>query len=177
MWQLFGGKEGFGVGGTESPRWVTWSSSHQSRRGGRESLGLWVSAIGLSSYYMLLEHCEKESVSAFCAHMQNCLRGSPHGRDCLRSAVVCEQELGIPFLHWAAPLGASWEREKSSKRHSPELVSALRSMWVTDTVLKPGSSTAVVVTSNLDKRTVTLFLFGCLIRWVLVWNRPSAMVL
>lgn len=30
-----------------------------------------VSAFGLSSYYMLLEPCEKESVSAFHAHMQN----------------------------------------------------------------------------------------------------------
>lgn len=176
MWEQFGEKEGFGVGSTESPWWVTWSSSHQRGRGGKESLGLWATAVGLSSYYMLLEHCEKESVSAFHAHMQNCLWASLHGRDWLYSAVVSKQKLGIQFLGWAAPLGASWERENLSKLLSPDDASALRSVWVTDSFLKPGSSIALAVTTNLDKWTATPFLFECLVMWVLVQNRPFAII-
>lgn len=96
---------------------------------------------------------------------------------CLCSAVVSEEELDIPFLRWTAPLGTGQERENSSELLSPHPVSALQSTWVTDSLLKTGSSVAAAVKINLDKCMVIVFLFGYLVRCLLVWTRPSAMVL
>lgn len=70
---------------------------------------------GLSSYYMLLEPCEKESVSAFHAHMQNGLWGSPHscGFACAVPWSVSRARYPIPGM--SSTLGSSWERENPSK--------------------------------------------------------------
>lgn len=96
---------------------------------------------------------------------------------CLCSAVVSEEELDIPFLRWRAPLGTGQERENSSELLSPHPVPALQSTWVTDSLLKTGSSVAAAVKIYLDKCMVIVFLFGYVVGWVLVWIRPSAMVL
>lgn len=96
---------------------------------------------------MLLEHCEKESVSAFHAHMQNCLRGSPRG--CGFACAVRWSASGTPVFHsWAEQ--HPWELAGKEKTHPSYFL--LTSFQLYDPwEMEPGSSVAAAVTSNLEK--------------------------
>lgn len=170
MRELFGGKD-FGVESTESPWWVTRSSSHQIKTEGTESLGLQVSAIDLRSYYMLLEHCEKESVCFPFTHAELLVRVPTRLWFCLCSGQRAEAGYSIPGL--SSTLG-SW---LGKRKRIWDTLCWLRFSFTIHRGDGWLSGAARAVTSNIDEWTVTPFILRCLVTWVLVQNRPSALVL
>lgn len=107
MGEPFGGKE---VESSERPWQVTWSSSHQCRRGGRESLGHWVPLVQAAITCYLSPVRRKVCLLS----MHTCRVACEGQHTAVTLLVQCHSQgagTRYPFLGMSSTLGSSWKEK------------------------------------------------------------------